>query len=524
MIQTFRSVFLETFVKLFKKSNKNKSSNKSASITVNSIFNTIKTCASILFPLITFPYVSRILQPENVGKVNFAQSFVSYFALLAALGISTYAIRRCASVREDKEKLSNLASQFFSINMIMTVVAYLALAVTLLFFRKFDSYRWLIIIESASILLTSLGADWLNSAMEDFKFIAIRSIVFQAIALACMFIFVRNINDYYSFAIISVCSSSGAFVANIFYRRKFCKVRFTFKINWKEHLLPILFLFVMTLSTVIMNNTDVTMLGLIKGDYDVGLYSTANKVSRIISQVVQSLAIVVIPRLSVFFSKGDYENINILLRKVLNFNITFGLPCVIGVQMLAYEIIYVVGGQSYSRAAPILQVLILSFMFSLVGGSFLGNAILIPSGKERYYMLVCIITALCNVALNALLIPPFGAVGAAVSTAFNGLLVFVLLLFNLDKRIKIRDPLSVFIGPIIGCILIVLCCFKCSEISNIWFRVAASVVSSVVVYFITMLILKNELVISFAHKLALRFKKPQSFEKSHMQEMTVRND
>ena len=107
---------------------------KNPSLRINTILNIIKTISSIVFPLITFPYVSRVLQPENVGKVNFAQSFISYFSLIAALGLSTYAIRRCAAVKDDKEKLNNLASQFFSINLMMTILAYFFLVITLTFF------------------------------------------------------------------------------------------------------------------------------------------------------------------------------------------------------------------------------------------------------------------------------------------------------------------------------------------------------------------------------------------------------
>lgn len=471
------------------------------SIKVNSILNIIKTCASILFPLITFPYVSRVLQPTNVGKVNFAQSFVGYFALIAALGLSTYAIRKCAAVKNDREKLSNLASQFFSINLIMTVVAYIALAVTLLLFREFDAYRWLIILESSSILFTSLGTDWLNSAMEDFKFIAIRSVSFQIIALVSMFLFVRTVDDYYIYAIICVVSSSGAYLTNIFYRRKYCSVRFTFKINWKEHISPILFLFVMTLAQVVMSNTDITMLGLMKGDYEVGLYSTAHKVTRIIGQVVQSLAIVVIPRLSIFFSNGDYEKFNALLRKVLNFNITLGLPCFVGVELLANDVVFIAGGEMYLEAIPIIRILMVSFLFSLVGGSFLGNAVLIPTGKEKYYMIVCLITAACNIVLNAILIPHFGGVGAAISTAFNGLLIFVLLLFKLDKNIKIPKIFQVFLGPVVGCVAISLCCCCCYLIEMFWLRVCCAVLTSVLFYSLILLLFKNEFVVGFLDKI-----------------------
>ena len=139
-------------------------------IKANSILNVIKTISSIVFPLITFPYISRVLMPENVGKVNFGTSYISYFSMIASLGITTYAIRECSSVRENNNLLGQKSSEIFSISICTTAISYILLAISLLLFRKLDSYRVLIVIQSTSILFTTLGADWLNSAMEDFKY------------------------------------------------------------------------------------------------------------------------------------------------------------------------------------------------------------------------------------------------------------------------------------------------------------------------------------------------------------------
>ena len=173
------------------------------SIKRNTVYNAIKTLSSIIFPLITFPYISRVLLTENSGKIDFGLSIVSYFSLIASLGITTYAIRECSAVREEKNKLSYVASQLWSINIITTVVAYIALTVTLLCYRKLDNYRTLIIIQSLSILATTLGADWLNSAMEDFKYITIRTVAFQFFSLLLMLIFVHKPEDYMKYAVIT---------------------------------------------------------------------------------------------------------------------------------------------------------------------------------------------------------------------------------------------------------------------------------------------------------------------------------
>ena len=176
----------------------------------------IKTCANIIFPLITFPYVSRILMAENIGKVDFANSYVSYFSLIASLGISTYAIRECSKAKLEKTNLEKTASQIYSINMCTTVFSYVLLVISILLFDKLEPYRLLIFIQSTTILFTTLGADWLNTAMEDFLYITIRSISFQIISLALLFVFVKNQNDYINYAIITVVSSSGANIVILF--------------------------------------------------------------------------------------------------------------------------------------------------------------------------------------------------------------------------------------------------------------------------------------------------------------------
>ena len=165
-------------------------------------------------------------------------------------------------------------------------------------FRRLDAYRNLIVIQSVVIVFTTIGADWLNSAMEDFEYITIRSIAFQILSMVLMFIFVKQPGDYIKYAAISVVSTSGYNILNVFYRKKYCKLTFTLNIPWKKHMIPILLLFVMTLSQTIFNSSDITMIGFFKGDYEVGIYSTATKMEKLISNIVSSIVFVLMPRLS----------------------------------------------------------------------------------------------------------------------------------------------------------------------------------------------------------------------------------
>ena len=468
---------------------------------VNTALNMIKTGANIVFPLITIPYVLRVLSANNIGKVDFGNSFVSYFSLIASLGISTYAIRECAKVRDDRKKLDTVASQIFSINICTTIVAYIMLAISLIVFRNLDSYRTLIIIQSTVILFTTLGADWINTAMEDFVYITLRSVLFQVISLILMFMFVKTQDDYVKYAIISVISSSGSNISNIIYRKRYCKIKFTWDIPWKKHMIPICLLFVMTLSQTVFNSADITMLGLMKGDYAVGIYSTAAKIEKVISQIVSSVVFVLIPRLSYMFDLGEYEKINKLLRSVLVVFATIGLPSCVGAAVMAKEIILIVGGAKYIEATLVLQILLLSFLFSLVGGSFLGNVVLLPSGNEKQFMIICCISTVVNVIANAFLIPRWGAYAAAGTTAFSSLLIMLMLIVSVDKRIKIQSPIRLFLAPIGGSAIMSVCCVWVKQFfDGLWIRTIVCVISGAVVYGIVQILLKNEMVLELFEK------------------------
>lgn len=463
------------------------------SLKKNSILNAIKTISSIIFPLITFPYISRVLLPENVGKVNFSVSYVSYFSMIASLGITTYAIRECSAVRESKEKLGQKSSEIFSINVCTTFLAYILLAISLIIFRKLDVYRTLVIIQSTTILFTTLGADWLNSAMEDFKYITLRTIIFQIISIILMFIFVRTEADYIKYAAITVFSTSGANITNIFYRKKYCKVRFTKDMQLKKHLKPILLLFVMILAQTIFSSADVTMLGIMKGDYAVGIYSTAHKIENIISQIVSSLAWVTMPRMSFYFAENDYDKINQILKKIFGLLMCIGIPAVVGVCALAKEIVIIVGGESYIEAALPLRILMISFAFSLIGGSFLGNMVLLPSKKEKIYMFVCCITACVNVVLNYILIPIGGANAAALTTTLSSFLIMIMLLIKKDKKIKLDYIKDAMLSPCVGAIgILVLCKVIGMFILNVYLKTLCCISGSIILYGIILIFMKNE--------------------------------
>ena len=168
---------------------------KEKSLKINMILNAIKGIMSIVFPLISFPYVSKILGVENIGKYNFSNSIINYVVLFAGLGIATYAIREGARLRNKKEEIEKFSSEMFSINIISTVVAYIGLFILLIIVPKFHEYTSLLIILSLQVIFKTIGIEWIYSIYEDYAYITLRSIIFQVLSLILLFLFVKTQND-----------------------------------------------------------------------------------------------------------------------------------------------------------------------------------------------------------------------------------------------------------------------------------------------------------------------------------------
>lgn len=477
-----------------------------ASIKKNTVYNIIKTASTILFPVITFPYISRVLQPDNVGKINFGSSIVGYISLLATLGVTTYAIRECSKVKNDREKLGKLSGEIISINLFTTFIAYIVLAILLLLYGKLRDYRLLIMIQSMPVIFTTLGADWLNTAMEDFRYITIRTVAFQVLSVILMFVFVREPDDYINYAIITVLSSSGGNILNIIYRRRYCKTKFTLKCNFKKHLPPILGLFAMLLAQQVFTLSDTTIIGLTFGDYQVGLYSTAVKIYNILNQIMNSVTWVVMAQLSVAYSNKDISAIRKILKYVIQYMSVLGIPCAVAMFVLNKEIISVAAGNSYLECASALRLLSVALVISMVSNYVL-NINLLAAGKDKVCLFSCAISAALNLTTNLIFVPKYGINAAAVTTIFSQVCLVVCCIPFLQKGVHKLSDSKEFISPIIGSAVILAAILI---IKKIFFYSAfkcllLSFVISAPIYFVALIIMKNDFVCQAIRSVTLRW-------------------
>ena len=288
------------------------------SVRKNAILNIIKQICTIVFPLITFPYATRILHTENYGMFTFASSIISYFTLIAALGINNYAVREGARIRDDKTELGDFVKRVFTINVISTLFAYALLFLLMLFWRTLDPYRDLLFVLSTAIVFTTIGTDWINVIFEDYAYITKRYIICQSIAIVFLFILVHDQEDTVWYAFISVLGSVLANIANFFYiRRKYgIKLGLSFsKKTWK-HLTPILVLFANAVAVTVYIHSDTTILGVLKDDYAVGIYGVASRIYIMVKQVANAAIYVVIPRVASLISQGKDNEIKKLYKDI----------------------------------------------------------------------------------------------------------------------------------------------------------------------------------------------------------------
>lgn len=430
---------------------------RSKSIAVNALLNGTKTIITILFPLIIFPYITRVLSVDNLGKVSYAQSIISYFVLLAGLGINTYAVREGAKIRENKNELRKFSNQVFTISLVSTTISYILLVLLLLLVRLFDEYSLLLLILSSSIVFTTVGIEWMNSIFEDYLYITIRTLLVQCLHLALVFMLIKEKNDYTKYASLIALSQILIGTSNFFYCRRYCKVSLTKNMNIQKHIKPMLVLFANTVAVTLYCNADSTMLGLMTSDYYVGIYAVAVKVFSMVRSLLAALLLVSIPRLSFYIGEKNKENAKKLVSSITQSMLLLLLPVVVGLICLAKPVILLLSGSEYIEAITTLRILSIALGFAIIGG-IVTNCINIPTGREKVNLEGTIIAALINIELNVFVIPRWKQNGAAVTTVIAELTVVVYCVIknkDIYSYFDWKDIIKSLLHGGIGCFLII---------------------------------------------------------------------
>lgn len=425
---------------------------KQKSVKMNFIMNIILTMSNFIFPLITFPYVSRVLLPDGTGRVSFATSLISYFLILAQLGIPTYGIRACAKVRDNREKLARTAQELLIINIVMSIISYAILFVALFTVPRLREDRTLYLVVSLTIILTSIGMEWLYKALEQYTYITIRSVIFKFIGLLAMFALVHAKSDYVIYGGITIFAASASNVFNFLNVHKYIDLKPVGSYNFKRHLKAVGIFFAMACATTIYTHLDTLMLGFMKTDSDVGYYNAAIRIKHILVSIVTSLGAVLLPRASYYVENGLIDDFYRITRKALSFVFVVASPMMIYFILFAKEGIFFLSGNAYAGSIVPMQVIMPTLLFIGIT-NILGIQMLVPLGKEKVVLYSEIGGAIVDVIINEALIPKLASTGAAIGTLVAELVVLIVQFYALRNEVTVAFKQMHYIRIIIALVL-----------------------------------------------------------------------
>ena len=400
------------------------------SIKANIALHAVKTVFSIVFPIISFKYVSSMLGVTNIGKVTFSSSIVSYFALFASLGIASYGIREGARIRDDAPLTTTFVSELFTINIVSTLFSYLVLIICVITLEALNGYESLILILSSSILCSAFGMDWVNIIHEDFLFLTVRQILVQIIGYLLIILVVKKQSDVLFYCMLTAGSAWAVSILNFFHVRKRNKFHLAHYSAAIKHIKPVMVIFASSIAVTIYVSSDATMLGLLAGDKIVGLYAGAAKVYASVKMLIAAIIIVVLPRITTYADNPPKFSEAFLY--ILSVVMLITLPCVVGICVMSERIIVMLSSQDYADGASALTILGIAVLFSIIA-SVITTTVFLPLRKEKVTLVATILSALLNIALNLLLIPLLKHRGAALTTMLAEALICGISIFYLHK-------------------------------------------------------------------------------------------
>lgn len=481
---------------------------KKKSLTVNALLSSLKTLTSIIFPLITYPYITRVLSVENIGKINFGQSVVSYFSLLAGLGISTFAIRNGSQIREDNERLNLFANRVFTINVLSTFLSCALLIMVIFLPTKIAIYREIILIQGIAVALSPLAVDWIYTIYEDFGYITARSILVQLLSMILLFTLVKTEKDVYLYVALTSMSTSLGNLFNFFHSKKYIKLRLVSDTHWKEYRNSILLFFVNSIATIIYMNSDTTILGILKDDYSVGLYSVAVKIYTIVKQVFNAVIATTIPRLA-YLRKKDTRGFENLTKKMVSIATVCTIPASVGLIILRKEVISLISGDNYIGAASTLAILSGAIFFGILA-NILANGVLISMGREKYVVKATMVSAIGNATLNFIFIPLFTQNGAAFTTLLAEMTMFIMSLYYSRDIVSKMIDLVEFRNAVLGSLIMLALSYPVLNLVsqyNLFVRILSAVILCSGAYVVILVLLRDSVMYEIFHEIVCRIKR-----------------
>ena len=473
------------------------------SVKVNYILNLINTGTQMLFPLITFPYVCRVIEADGIGQINFFQSIISYISLFTCLGIPMYAIREIARDRSDVVQMNRTAMEILLLHSMLTLVGYAIVAILCLTVPQIQVNIPLFLILSLTIFFTAIGCEWFYRGIEDFKYITIRGLIIKTVSVVLLFIFVKSKTDLLYYGCYTVFGVLGGNIFNFFRLRKYIhreNIIFS-ELHIKRHVKPVLKVFSFSVVTSIYLQLNTVLLGFLKNALAVGYFAAATKVMQMLLMMSSCLGSVMMPRASHLIAENKEDEFNRLIQKSYDFTLAIALPMTIGLIFCAPSLITALCGVKFEHSILPSQIIAPIILMVAISNVF-GIQVLFPKGKINIVTLCCGIGAVVDLILNLCLIPFFSYIGTSIAYLGAEVATTVSMYFIGRKYIPIIYFKKSHLTYALGCIVMALALYGISllQLPTLTILLLQGC-CGVLAYFIILCICKDEMLVQILSKI-----------------------
>lgn len=473
------------------------------SVKVNYILNLINTGTQMLFPLITFPYVCRVIEADGIGQINFFQSIISYISLFTCLGIPMYAIREIARDRSDVVQMNRTAMEILLLHSMLTLVGYAIVAILCLTVPQIQVNIPLFLILSLTIFFTAIGCEWFYQGIEDFKYITIRGLIIKTVSVVLLFIFVKSKTDLLYYGCYTVFGVLGGNIFNFFRLRKYIhreNIIFS-ELHIKRHIKPVLKVFSFSVVTSIYLQLNTVLLGFLKNALAVGYFAAATKVMQMLLTMSVCLGSVMMPRASHLIAENKEDEFNRLIQKSYDFTLAIALPITIGLIFCAPSLITALCGVKFEHSILPSQIIAPIILMVAISNVF-GIQVLFPKGKINIVTLSCGIGAVADLILNLCLIPFFSYIGTSIAYLGAEVATTVSMYFIGRKYIPIIYFKKSHLIYALGCVVMALALYGISllQLPTLTILLLQGC-CGVLAYFIILCICKDEMLVQILSKI-----------------------
>ena len=467
------------------------------SIKKNFAYSSILTVSGYLFPLLTFPYVSRVLGVTNIGICNYIDSIITYFCVFSAMGISVVGVREIARVSDSIVERSNTFINILLINSGFTLFSIVALLICIFSISDFFQYRTLFYIGILKLLSNLFLVEWFYKGLEDFGYITKRAIIVKALYVLSVFALVKVQDDYIIYFFLTIFHISVNAFINIIHIRKSIIFR-NIHIRIAPYIKSYIIMGVYMILTTMYTTFNIAILGYISGPTEVGYFTTATKVFSIILALFTAFTGVMLPRMSSLLANHEEKRFLSLIDKSMSALFIFAFPTVAFFVVFSPDVIYLIGGKGYEGAIMPFRI-IMPLLFIVGYEQILIIQALMPMKKDKAIFTNSCIGATVGLLLNLILIPVWGSIGTSIAYFLCELSVLCSALFFMRLYTNYRIPYREFLYQLMSNVPLFIICiliYKNCEMNYIFKLLLTGAIVGMYTFVNNYYFVKNELFIT----------------------------